>query len=225
MDFLQLEGKRILIFGVANRKSVAAHVAKTLRAAGAELADCWTLLGDELAAGSEATEVLRTRAWCNVLEIRLKEHTGALEEARHSVDAVWRDMLLATRDRETIDHYHDKQRRVYDRDVQRADQKTRLLLKILGDMQQNDKINESTSLTEVLHRSANSSGLPMRKVRQAPFYVLRGAGMPSVLIEMGYLTDRAEARKLNTADYRETLCRSFAEGILTYINEHPVTVQ
>jgi len=110
-------------------------------------------------------------------------------------------------------------------DVQRADQKTRLLLKILGDMQQNDKINESTSLTEVLHSSANSSGLPMRKVRQAPFYVLRGAGMPSVLIEMGYLTDRAEARKLNTADYREALCRSFAKGILTYINEHPVTVQ
>ncbi|MDD4159350.1 MAG: N-acetylmuramoyl-L-alanine amidase [Synergistaceae bacterium] len=110
-------------------------------------------------------------------------------------------------------------------DVQRADQKTRLLLKILGDMQQNDKINESTTLTEVLHRSANLSGLPMRKVRQAPFYVLRGAGMPSVLIEMGYLTDRAEAYKLNTAKYREDLCGSFAKGIATYINEHPVTVQ
>ena len=110
-------------------------------------------------------------------------------------------------------------------DVQRADQKTRLLLKILGDMQQNDKINESTSLTEVLHSSANSSGLPMRKVRQAPFYVLRGAGMPSVLIEMGYLTDRAEAKKLNTASYREVLCRSFAKGIVTYINEHPVTAE
>lgn len=110
-------------------------------------------------------------------------------------------------------------------DIQRADQKTRLLLKILGDMQQNDKINESTTLTEVLHSSAQSSGLPMRKVRQAPFYVLRGAGMPSVLIEMGYLTDRSEAAKLNTARYREALCRSFAKGIVTYINEHPVTVQ
>ena len=110
-------------------------------------------------------------------------------------------------------------------DVARADQKTRLLLKILGDMQQNDKINESTTLTEVLHSSANSYGLPMRKVRQAPFYVLRGAGMPSVLIEMGYLTDRAEAQKLNTANYREALCGSFAVGIATYINEHPVTVQ
>ena len=110
-------------------------------------------------------------------------------------------------------------------DVQRADQKTRLLLKILGDMQQNDKINESTTLTEVLHSSAQSSGLPMRKVRQAPFYVLRGAGMPSVLIEMGYLTDRGEAAKLNTVNYRDALCRSFARGIVTYINEHPVTVQ
>jgi flagellar biosynthesis chaperone FliJ len=32
-------------------------------------------------------------------------------------------MMLATRDREAIDHYHDKQRRVYDRDFQRAEQK------------------------------------------------------------------------------------------------------
>lgn len=110
-------------------------------------------------------------------------------------------------------------------DVARADQKTRLLLKILGDMQQNDKINESTVLTEVLHSSAKSSGLPMRKVRQAPFYVLRGAGMPSVLIEMGYLTDRAEAQKLNSAAYRDTLCRSFAHGIVTYIKEHPVITE
>jgi enoyl-[acyl-carrier protein] reductase I len=36
MDFLQLEGKRILVFGVANRKSVAWHIAKTLTEVGAE---------------------------------------------------------------------------------------------------------------------------------------------------------------------------------------------
>lgn len=110
-------------------------------------------------------------------------------------------------------------------DVRRADEKTRLLLKILGDMQQNDKINESTTLTEVLHSSALSSGLPIRKVRQAPFYVLRGAGMPSVLIELGYLTDRTEAQKLNSASYRDALCRSFARGIVSYLNDHPVTAE
>ncbi|MFT5526052.1 MAG: enoyl-[acyl-carrier protein] reductase I [Pirellulaceae bacterium] len=37
MDFLQLEGKRILIFGVANKKSVAHHIGKTLVEAGANV--------------------------------------------------------------------------------------------------------------------------------------------------------------------------------------------
>ena len=107
-------------------------------------------------------------------------------------------------------------------DVQRADKKTQLLLKILGDMQQNNKIGESTSLAESLYASARAAGLPLKHVRQAPFFVLRGAGMPAVLIEMGYLTDPAESHRLTTAEYRETLCRSFAQGIVQYIKDHPV---
>lgn len=99
------------------------EAAARVQAAGQELAACWTTLGLELANGSEATEVLRTRAWCNVLELRLKERTGALEKARLDVDNVWREMLLATRDRETLDRFHHRARRAYDRDVQRAEQK------------------------------------------------------------------------------------------------------
>ena len=105
-------------------------------------------------------------------------------------------------------------------EIQKADKKTQLLLKILGDMQQNDKIGASTELTEVLHANAKKSGLPMRKVAQAPFFVLRGAGMPAVLVEMGYLTNAAEAKRLNTAAYREKMCRSLAEGIVTFIETH-----
>ena len=37
VDFLQLTGKKILVFGVSNRKSVAFHIARTLQEAGAEL--------------------------------------------------------------------------------------------------------------------------------------------------------------------------------------------
>jgi enoyl-[acyl-carrier protein] reductase I len=37
MDFLQLEGKAILVFGVANRKSVAYHIARTIEEAGADV--------------------------------------------------------------------------------------------------------------------------------------------------------------------------------------------
>jgi len=107
----------------------------------------------------------------------------------------------------------------------RSDKRTQLLLKILGDMQQNEKIIESTQLCEVLHANAKSTGLPMRKVGQAPFFVLRGAAMPAVLVEMGFLTDAAEAKKLNTESYRDKLCRSIAEGVVKYIKDHPVNVE
>lgn len=109
--------------------------------------------------------------------------------------------------------------------TERSDKRTQLLLKILGDMQQNDKINESTQLCESLHANAKSAGLPMRRVGQAPFFVLRGAAMPAVLVEMGFITDAAEAKKLNTESYRDKICRSIATGVVKYIKDHPVNVE
>lgn len=99
-----------------------------------------------------------------------------------------------------------------------ADQKTRLLLKILGDMQQNDKISESTALAEDLYRRALGAGISLRKVRQAPFFVLRGAGMPSVLVEMGYITEQKDAQLLNSEAYRGKMMDNLAAGILDYLN-------
>ena len=61
----------------------------------------------------------------------------------------------------------------------------------------------------------------MRKVAQAPFFVLRGAGMPAVLVEMGYLTNAPEAARLSSASYRDKLCRAIAQGVVQYIREHP----
>lgn len=107
----------------------------------------------------------------------------------------------------------------------RSDKRTQLLLKILGDMQQNEKINESTQLCEVLHANTKSAGLPMRRVGQAPFFVLRGAAMPAVLVEMGFITDAAESKKLNTESYRDKICRSIATGVVKYIKDHPVNVE
>ncbi len=101
-----------------------------------------------------------------------------------------------------------------------SDKRTRVLLRILGDMQQNAKINESTGLAESMFGKGRSGGLPMRRVAQAPFYVLRGAGMPSVLLELGFITERSEARKLRTADYQDKLARYLAQGIVQYIQQN-----
>jgi flagellar export protein FliJ len=99
-------------------EQAAAHV----QTASGELMGCWHDLNGKLSAGVSAMEFLRARAWCNVLELRLKERTTALEQARLKVDAVWQEMLVATRDRETLDRFHKKKRRAYDTEVLRKEQ-------------------------------------------------------------------------------------------------------
>lgn len=109
------------------------HYAGTLRAceeaaarvqsASEELTKCWTGLCDKLATGVESGELLRARAWCNVLELRVKERAAALEIARHAVDAVWQELMIATREREALDRLHGRRRATYNREAQAADQK------------------------------------------------------------------------------------------------------
>ncbi len=99
------------------------EAAVRVETASRELMTCWRDLTGKLSAGVSAVEFLRARAWCNVLELRLKERTNALEQARLKVDAVWQEMLIATRDRESLDRFRDKKRRAYNTDVQRKEQK------------------------------------------------------------------------------------------------------
>lgn len=96
--------------------------AASVQTASQELMTCWHELTGKLSSGVSAVEFLRARAWCNVLELRLKERTSALEQARLKVDAVWQEMLLATRDRESLDKLHNKKRRAYNAEVQRKEQ-------------------------------------------------------------------------------------------------------
>ncbi len=51
-------------------------------------------------------------------------------------------------------------------------------------------------------------------VKRSRFSVLRNADVPAVLIEVGFLSNRAEERRLNTAAYREQLARGIAAGII-----------
>ncbi|HUK83747.1 MAG TPA: N-acetylmuramoyl-L-alanine amidase [Verrucomicrobiae bacterium] len=55
-----------------------------------------------------------------------------------------------------------------------------------------------------------------RGVRRARFYVLRNAPCPAVLVEAGFLSNRAEEAKILTPEYREALARAIADGILVY---------
>ena len=100
-----------------------------------------------------------------------------------------------------------------------TDHRTELLLKILGDMQQNNKINESTVGAEILFKAGNSNGLPMKRVAQAPFFVLRGAGMPAVLLEVGFISNATEAKLLGHSGYQQRIADAMAQGVYNYLKQ------
>ena len=102
-------------------------------------------------------------------------------------------------------------------DTANVDRRTELLLRILGDMQQNNKISESTDFAAALYNAGVLSSLPMRRVAQAPFFVLRGAGMPAVLIELGFVTNADEAMRLTQKVYQNKIAQAMASGISNYL--------
>lgn len=55
-----------------------------------------------------------------------------------------------------------------------------------------------------------------RGVKQAPFWVLHGAFMPSILIELGFVSHPQEGAYLNSDEGRQELATSLSEAILSY---------
>ena len=99
------------------------------------------------------------------------------------------------------------------------------LQEILNDLLQNAKINESSRLATYVQRSmyqkASASYNPVadRGVKYAPFYVLLGAQMPSILVETGFISNPREARRLMDPEYQKTLCNGIVEGIRAFIHD------
>ena len=98
------------------------QAAASVRLASEGLNNAWTALQKDLGAGVTGMQLMRSRAWCNVLELRLKDRTRDLERARLSTDSLWHELMKATRDREVMDTFHDKRRHAYDQEVRRSEQ-------------------------------------------------------------------------------------------------------
>jgi len=86
----------------------------------------------------------------------------------------------------------------------------------------NNKLNESRDFATSIQRSMVSGLRPGNKtlrdlgVKQAPFVVLIGASMPSVLAEISFVTNSQEGRLLKTPAYRQKIAESLLKGVLRY---------
>lgn len=68
------------------------------------------------------------------------------------------------------------------------------------------------------NRILGSTGMQDRGIRQARFYVVRRTSMPSVLIEIGFVTGAQDAARLSSAAQRTKLAEAITQGILDYLN-------
>ena len=87
------------------------------------------------------------------------------------------------------------------------------------------KVNESAALARQVQRNLiaklKAKGDKVRDlgVKQAPFRVLLGAEMPSVLIETAFITNRADECRLNSRQFQQNLAKGITAGIESYITE------
>ncbi len=63
-----------------------------------------------------------------------------------------------------------------------------------------------------------ATGAVDRGVRQAPFYVIRNARIPAILVEVGFANHPEEGRRLQKSEYRQALAEALAKGILRFLN-------
>ena len=87
-----------------------------------------------------------------------------------------------------------------------------------------EKIEESREFALDVQKSlygglvAKSPGLHDRGVKKAPFIVLIGANMPSILAEISFVSNPTDERKLKTNEYRLRVAESLYKGISKYVS-------
>ncbi|TBR21769.1 N-acetylmuramoyl-L-alanine amidase, partial [bacterium] len=90
---------------------------------------------------------------------------------------------------------------------------------ILFQLARTEFMNDAGELAGLVAKNlATRVDLGNRGVKQAAFYVLRGAAAPAILVEMGFLSNERDEAKLESAKYRRRLVEGLYAGIVEFYN-------
>ena len=76
---------------------------------------------------------------------------------------------------------------------------------------------DSLAAARAVERALCDAGVDSRGIREADFRVLVRTSGPAILIELGYLSNPAEARRLQQADYQARLAAAISQAILQHL--------
>lgn len=179
---------------------------------------------------------LRDRLKCNVLLTRSSDKKLTLEERTAIANTKKADLFISlhcnaakNRRLKGIETYllnlatDDRAIAVAAKENATSEKNISDLDYILKDLMNNAKINESTRLAQAVHTSyvkgmkRQFSEINDLGVKQAPFYVLLGARMPSILIETAFISNKKECKRLMTDSYQAKISENITNGIEKYI--------
>ncbi len=93
---------------------------------------------------------------------------------------------------------------------------------VLVDLSMTATVNSSLQVgSNVLSSISSIAPLHAKHVEQAGFVVLKSPDVPSILVETGFISNTAEARKLASADYRAQMAQAIFSGVRRYFAQHP----
>ena len=105
-------------------------------------------------------------------------------------------------------------------DVSLSD-KDDLTRSVLVDLSRGATLEASVGLAaEVLQELAGVGPVHRRDVERAGFVVLKSLDMPSVLVELAFISNPEEERRLRQADHQWDLARAIARGVTSYAERH-----
>lgn len=93
--------------------------------------------------------------------------------------------------------------------------------KILIDLTQRETMNKSALLAkEVLDQMKGAVKVRKKKVAFAGFRVLKAPEIPSILVEMSYLSNPTEEKQLRSKKHQQRLAKAIASGVENYVTKH-----
>jgi N-acetylmuramoyl-L-alanine amidase len=91
---------------------------------------------------------------------------------------------------------------------------------VLWDMVQSEYIKESSRLAESVQNELDKvQKVANRGIKTAPFYVLMGAAMPAVLVEVAFISNPEGEKRLRDEDYRQSVCEALLRAVSEF-KEH-----
>jgi N-acetylmuramoyl-L-alanine amidase len=191
-----------------------------------------------LSIARELKKVIEQKTKCDVFLTRTDDRFVSLEDRTAFANAQKADLFISIH----TNAHEDKTRRgtetyflnlAKDKESARvaafenasSQKKMSDLEAILRDLMRNTRINESSRLAKDVQANIVNNLKPRYKdmrdlgTKQAPFYVLVGAEMPSILVETAFITNDREEHLLKDRDFQKNVAAGISGGVESYIRK------